>query len=139
MTFTRALGYAKHPLSVVQFYAVARSRTRTLPHLADNASAQLHKVLAGANVDHAKRGKAIQWISDQLFMDVSLHFGSKLKILGCWIHFCTEPLKLRCGIHFCTQLMKLSCGIHFCTQLMKLRSGILIYTQQMKMRRVNII
>ena len=45
MTFTRALGYAKHPLSVVQFFAVARFRSRTLPHPADNAPAQLHKEL----------------------------------------------------------------------------------------------
>ena len=37
--FTRALGYAKHPLSVVQFFAVARFRSRTLPHPADNAPA----------------------------------------------------------------------------------------------------
>ena len=44
--FTRALGYAKHPLSVVQFFAVARFRSRTLPHPADNAPAQLHKELA---------------------------------------------------------------------------------------------
>jgi len=134
MTFTRALGYAKHPLSVVQFFAVARFRSRTLPHPADNAPAQLHKELAGTHVDHAKRGKAIQWISDQLFMDDSLHFGSKLKILGCWIHFCTQLMKLRCGIHFCTQHVKLRCVIHFCTQLMKLRCVIHFCTQLMKLR-----
>ena len=33
MTFTRALGYAKRPLSVVRAFADARFRMRTLSHM----------------------------------------------------------------------------------------------------------
>ena len=49
MTFTRALGYAKHPLSVVHAFADARFRRRTLFHTGDIANSLA--VVASKNVN----------------------------------------------------------------------------------------